>query len=331
MRRFLPLLLLLGCDPAPTGPQVVVYTSHDLIFSEPLLKDFERQTGIQVLITGDTEASKTTGLVNRLVQMKDRPECDVFWNNESVRSAMLAKMGLLEPYRPATAEDVPAAWRDPQDRWTGFAARARVILVNTDLMPEAEAPRSILDLTKEKYRGKVAIANPLFGTTATHVAALWSTLGPDKTRAWLNALKANGVRVATGNAAARNMVMDGELPLCLTDTDDANGAFLKGKPVAMIYPDQEGAGTLVIPNTVMRIRNGPNPEPARKLIDWLASRELEARLAKIESAQMPLRPGIDPYSPRFDLSRIKTMAVDWQQVGDALPDSTKFVQETFLR
>jgi len=325
------MALLVGCGSEPAGGFVVVYTAHDLMFSDPVLRAFETRSGVDVRAKFDTEATKTTGLVNALIQMRDRPEADVFWNNEIMNTIRLAEMGLLEQYVPATAADIPDTARDRGGRWVGFAARARVILYNRDLVSPTDAPRSIFDLTKPQYRGKVAIARPLFGTTATHVAALFAVLGPEKAKDYLAALKANGVKVVGGNAIARNRVMDGEIAICLTDTDDANVAFRKNKPVEMVYPDQDGIGTLVIPNTVMLIKGGPHPEVGKKLVDFLASREVEARLARLDSAQMPLRPGIPPFSDRFDLRNIKAMAVDWNKVAQCLEESRRYVQETFLR
>ena len=327
----LALAMLVGCGSEPAGEFVVVYTAHDLMFSDPVLRVFEARSGVDVRAKFDTEATKTTGLVNALIQMRDRPEADVFWNNEIMNTIRLAEMGLLERYVPATAVAIPDTARDPDGRWVGFAARARVILYNKDLVSPADAPRSIFDLTKPRYRGKVAIARPLFGTTATHVAALFAVLGPDQAKDYLAALKANDVRIVGGNAIARNRVMDGEIAICLTDTDDANVAFRKSKPVEMVYPDQDGIGTLVIPNTVMLIKGGPHSEAGKKLVDFLASREVEARLARLDSAQMPLRPGILPHSDRFDLRNIKAMVVDWSKVAQCLEQSRRYVQETFLR
>lgn len=324
-------VLLAACGGGRPASEVVVYCSHDLLFSEPILKEFESASGIRVRIVGDTEAAKTTGLVNRLIQMKDRPEADVFWNNEVMNAVRLAQMGMLEPYRPAAAADIPAGHRDPADRWVGFGARARVILYNRNLVKPGEEPKSIFDLTKPAMKGRVAIAKPIFGTTATHAAALFVALGPEKARKFFGDLKENEVRVAAGNAMARNMVADGEIAVCLTDTDDANGAFLNGKPVEMVYPDADGIGTLVIPNTVMLLKGAPHPAEAKKLVDFLASQEVEAKLARSESAQMPLRPGIEPHSARFDPSKVRTMSVDWEAVAKIIPESTRFIQETFLR
>jgi len=319
-----------GCVREEQPDTVVVYSAHDLVFAEPILDEFERRTGFHVELVGDTEASKTTGLVNRLIQLAAHPEADVFWNNELMNSVRLAELGLVEPYAPPSGADVPAEWRDAHDRWLGFAARARVILYNRELVPEADAPRSIFDLTAERFRGRVALANPLFGTTATQAAALFCELGEERAKRWFAALRANDCRIVAGNAMARNLVASGELAVCLTDTDDANGALLAGKPVEMVYPDQDGIGTLVIPNSVVLIAGAPHPVAARALIDYLASREVEERLARSESAQMPLRPGIAPYDERFDLARIRRMHADWDAIARALPECMRFLRETFV-
>lgn len=319
-----------GADSGSETTEVVAYVAHDLLYSGPILAEFERRTGIHVRIVGDTEATKTTGLANRLLQLRDRPEADVFWSNEVMRMAQLADEGLLQPFVPASATGIPTRHCDPAGRWTGFAARARVILYNTELLEAQDAPKSILDLTEPRFRGKVAIANPLFGTTATHVAALFEHLGPEKAREYLLALKGNDVEVAAGNAMARNMVMNGEIPICLTDTDDANGAIEKGKPVAMVYPDQEGMGTLVIPNSVGLIRGGPHIEEGKELVEFLVSAEVEELLARSKAAQMPLRPGIPPHDAQFDLSGLKTLEVDWSRVAARARESALFVEEVFL-
>jgi iron(III) transport system substrate-binding protein len=312
---------------------VVVYVAHDLIFSGPVLDEFERRSGIRVKAVGDTEASKTTTLVTRLLELAGRPEADVFWNNEVMGTVRLADRGLLQPYVPPTAVGIPQSYCDSAGRWVGFAARARVILYNTRMLEPGAAPASILDLTQARYRGKVVVANPLFGTTATHVAALFAHWGAGKAKEYLVALKENGVHIASGNAMARNLVMDGEFPICLTDTDDANGALLRGKPVRMVYADQGegGLGTLVIPNTVALLREAPHPEEGRRLVDFIASGEVEERLARSKAAQMPLRDKIEPYGPQFDFSAIRKMEVDWNRVAEKAEESAAFVRAVFLR
>ncbi|MBN1419953.1 MAG: extracellular solute-binding protein [Planctomycetes bacterium] len=329
--------LACGCGGEADREDLVAYVAHDLILSGPVLREFERRSGLRIRIVGDTEATKTTGLANRLLQSKDRPEADVFWNNEAMQTARLAEAGLFEAFVPPTAVGIPPEHCDPGGRWVGFAARARVIVHNTRLLASEDAPRSIFDLAAPRFRGEVVIANPLFGTTATHAAALFAHLGAEKAKAFLRALKENGVQVAAGNAMACRLVAEGHHPVCLTDTDDANAALLKGMPISVIYPDQDrragedAIGTLIIPNTVALVRRAPHPEGARRLMEYLASAEVEQALARARGAQMPLRPGLAPYDERFDLSRIKAMDVDWSRAAAAAGESMDFVREVFLR
>ena len=166
--------------------EVVIYTSVDQIFSEPVLKDFEEETGITVKAVFDTEETKSTGVLNRLIAEKDNPQCDVFWSGDPVRTIVLKNKGITTPYHSTVADDIDLVFKDADHHWTGFSARARVLIYNKDLLNEENVPRSIFDLTNEKYKGKVAIANPLFGTTTFHLSSLFSVIGDEKSKAISN-------------------------------------------------------------------------------------------------------------------------------------------------
>ena len=327
---FFILLLVIGCDREVTR-EVVIYTSVDQVFSEPILRDFEKETGIKIKAVYDVEASKTVGLVNRLLAEKEHPRCDVFWNSEVGRTIFLKQKGLFTPYASPSAKDIPPQFKDKDGYWTGFAARARVLVYNTNLLKESDLPKSIFDLTKVQWKGKVALGYPVFGTTATHMAALYATLGQEKTEKFLKELKANEVVIVNGNSVVRDMVVEGQLPIGFTDTDDVNVAIQAGKPVKMIYPDRDGLGTLLIPNSVALINNAPHLEQGKKLIDYLLSREVESKLAFCESAQMPIREGVKtpPHVPSF--SSIKAMKVDYYDVAENIEKSDRFCQSLFIR
>jgi iron(III) transport system substrate-binding protein len=309
----------------------VIYTSVDQPFAEPVLQSFQKETGIHVRPVYDVEAAKTTGLVNRLIAEKARPQADVFWNSEVVRTIVLKRQGVLASYRSPAAGAIPAGFRDPDGFWTGFAARARVLLVNTNIVRESDLPKSILELADPKWRNRVAIPYPLFGTTSAQVAAIFLTLGDARARDYFRQLKANGVQVVDGNAASRDRVADSDAAIGFTDTDDANVAVQAGKPVRVIYPDQEGMGTLLIPNTVSLIAGCPHAEAGKKLIDYLLSADVEARLAAGESAQIPLRAGVKTPGTVRPASAIKTMPLDYGRLADKLDDAMRFAQETFAR
>lgn len=62
--------------------EVVIYAAQDQIYAEPILHEFEKETGLKVKAVYDSEAVKTTGLANRLLAERSHPQCDVFWGNE---------------------------------------------------------------------------------------------------------------------------------------------------------------------------------------------------------------------------------------------------------
>lgn len=317
-----------GCSSCQRGREVVVYTSVDQVFSEPVFRRFERETGIRVLAVYDTEETKSTGVVNRLIAEGQSPRADVFWSNDPVRQLLLVKRGLVEPYRSPAAEGLPAYARSADGMWTGFAARARVLLVNTRLVEPSDMPSGLEALTDSRWRGKVAIANPLYGTTTMHVAALATVWGRPKAEQFLRALKVNDVRVASSNGEVKRLVASGEVAIGLCDTDDANEAIKEGAPVAVVYPDRGTSGTLVMPTTAVIIKSGPHREAARRLIDYLLSAAVEEQMAK-SAAHMPLRPGVRAPAEVQAIGEVKAMEVDYARVADEIermqPDLRRWV------
>ncbi len=279
-----------GCGGGGTAGTVVVYSSLDPEFSGSILRDYAARTGVDVIPKFDVESTKSVGLTQLLMQEAARPRCDLFWNNEILNTLRLKDKGLLAPFRPAHAAAIPEAFRAKDGTWYGFAARARILLVNTKLVAEADRPRGIRDLLDPRWKGKIGIAKPLFGSTATHAACLFAAWGEEKASAYFRDLKANGVRVFSGNKQVATAVSSGEVAFGLTDTDDAMGEILAGQAVAIVYPDREpGAlGTLYIPNTLAIPKGCPHPEAAEALASALLSPEVEARLAEGPSVQVPL-------------------------------------------
>ena len=89
------------------SPTVVVYVSHDQVFSEPILKDFETDTGIRVRAVYDTEETKSAGATNRLIAEKNNPQADVYWANEPIRAEVLRQQHISAPYISPNAAGIP--------------------------------------------------------------------------------------------------------------------------------------------------------------------------------------------------------------------------------
>jgi iron(III) transport system substrate-binding protein len=287
-------------------PSLVVYCAHDSIFADQILRSFEKRTGIPIAVRYDTEATKSLGLVELLLQEKEHPRCDVFWNNELLGTLELADQGLLLPYRGSGYARIPAAFKDPQARWTGFAARLRLWIVNTNRMAATE---EAVQRTLTGDLERLAIAKPLYGTTRTQYAVLWKSWGPDKLIAWHRDWRARHVREVNGNATVKNLVAAGVCDLGLTDTDDFFEAKDEDKPVEMLPVRLENGATICIPNTVAIIRGTARLRQAEKLADYLLSEDCEIALATGKSRQVPLGPvDVDRLPP--EVKGLKRYAAD---------------------
>ena len=310
-----------------TQPDLVLYCGVDQDQSRSMVDVFSQQTGLRVDYHGETEKTRSVGLPQRLRKERDRPRASVYWSNEIMHMTALANDGLIDPLPPGIAEMFPPAFRDPDGRTIRFGARARVLLVNTEQLPnEADHPKSVNDLFDPKYAemGFIStMAKPETGTTYTHAVALL-TRNEKEGRAFLDAVvKAAGekrVKMVMSNGQVMRAVKDSsnKVAFGLTDTDDAWIAISEGAPVKVIYPDQgEGQpGTLVIPNTAGLVKGGPNRENAVKFLRWLASPETERQLANSRSAQIPVRADIEvPDHVKRPGVDFRAMEVDWAAVG----------------
>jgi iron(III) transport system substrate-binding protein len=338
---FVPVLLA-GCW--SEKPRVVLYCAQDREFAVDSLGAFTQQTGLTVAPKFDTEADKSVSLVTELINDHQRPRCDVFWNNEIVSTIRLQKLGLLEPYDSPAAEPYPASAKASDHTWHAFAARARVLIVNTKLVPEAERPKSLLDLTEPRWKGKVVMAKPQFGTTATQAACLFEVLGSEAAKKFYLDLAANDVHLAPGNKQVAEWVGEGKTTtgqvaaVGMTDTDDTLEEMEKNPNVVMIFPDRDRPksdrmGTLFVPNTLCMMKGCPNPAGARKLIDYLLSEEVEARLAETASHQIPLNPKVKAKLPAgmATPATAKMMDVDFEKAAALWDEVHVFLAKEFAR
>jgi iron(III) transport system substrate-binding protein len=324
-RLSLAVLSWLAVSGCGQEPDVVIYCALDQVDSEPILREFERRTGLKVLAEFDVEAHKTVGLVRRIREESSRTRCDVFWNNEIAHTVSLAADGLLASYDSPNAASIPEGFRDPERRWTAFAARARIFIVNTLLVNPAQI-HGMWDLVSSTRTGPVGMARPLTGTTLTHMTALFGVLGEERTLEYLQKVKDTEVNLTSGNATLMRLVRDGQLAWGWTDTDDYNRAKKQGYPVEAVFPDSaEGElGTLLIPNTVAILKDAPHPDAARQLVDYILSLEVERRLASFDGAQIPLHAELADEEHQLPLEKMRAMKVDYAAIGAAI--DARFIQ-----
>ncbi len=294
-------LMAMACDRAP---EVTVYTSADQQdVAEPVFRRFEAETGIRVRARFDTEATKTTALANALRSERGRPRADVFWSNEQAANVALASEGVTAPVGgedatlAAAVASWPARWRDPDGRWVAFAGRARVVVHDPERV--SDPPMTWAGLCDPRWRGRIAMADPRFGTTRSHFGAMkayWDEhAAPGTFDAFVDALVANRPMVLTsGNAGVVDAVARGEADVGMTDTDDVFAAQARGVRVVAVYPRHAhdplhpAGGTFVIPNTVAMVAGAPHPEAARRFISFMLEPSTERQLAEATSRHIAL-------------------------------------------
>jgi iron(III) transport system substrate-binding protein len=270
------------------SPDLVVYCAHDSVYADSVIRKFEASTGLRVAVKYDTEATKSLGLTELLVRERERPQCDVFWNNELLGTLDLKREGLLTAYKGSGFSRIPEGHKDPDGMWAGFGARMRVYIVNTN---RCVAEYAVLeDRLAAEDLSRVAMARPLYGTTLTHYCVLARLLGQEGLVTWHRSLRERGLRELAGNSTVKNQVAAGGCDFGFTDTDDFFMAKDAGAPVALLPVVLPGDLTIVIPNSVGIIAGARHRDAAQRFVDYLLSAETELALANSPSRQIPLGP-----------------------------------------
>ncbi|MDB6030569.1 MAG: Extracellular solute-binding protein family 1 [Verrucomicrobiales bacterium] len=295
-------VLLGGCSPS-NSKVVTLYAAQDREYVQPIIQEFSARTGLRVDVVYDSEAVKTTALANRLLAERNHPQCDVFWNNEELRTRQLA------------AKDVFRS----TNGWTSFGFRSRRMVINTNLLSLAQAPASLLELTNQMWRGKVALAFPLFGSTVTHFLALRQAWGETKWEEWCRALIRNKPYLLDGNSVVVRQVSRGEAWIGLTDSDDIAAGQREGMPVAALPLNND---SLLLPNTIAITRNAPHAANAQRLFEFLHGPDVAGILVQAHALESPASP------PE---TQPETLRVNWPPLLAELKASTARLEQLFLR
>ena len=308
--------------------QVVLYCSVDQAIAEPVIAEFEKQTGIKVLTRFDTEASKTVGLVRKIRAEKDKPNADVLWSSEIFYTIRLGREGLLDPFQCEQFSDWPKTFVDREKLWYAFGLRARVIAYNTNKISANSSPKCLEDVLTRRWGEDLLMARPEFGTTGGDVASWFAVYGEDKAVEILKSLRDNDIRIVSGNSTAVRIVAHGQAEVCFTDSDDVYAAQRNGWPIAMNMLRRSGQGTLTIPNTAALIKGGPNRENAEALMKFLLSGNAEKMLLKSDSHNWPVDPvKIDIADEYCQYEISEPLKIDYQKVVDNLESALTIAGE----
>lgn len=278
--------------PALAGArELTLYSARKEELIRPALETFQKETGIRVtVLTGGA------GELARRIELEGaNPNGDVFLGTAAGITELLRQKGLLEPYASPNAREIPEEFRAADHAWVGITGRVRVLIHNTNRISASEAPQSYFDLTAPRWKGQVAVASLGERTTVSWLATLLALKGEEATRKYVDALRANGLKVLKNNTEVRHAVARGEVAVGITNhyyymlqlQEDPRS------PIGIVYPDQgpDGMGTPVFSITAAIIKGAPHPAEARALIDFLL-KPAGNRLLVEGEFEIPLLPNV---------------------------------------
>ena len=185
---------------------LTVYSGRNENLVGPLLEQFSEDTGIaiQVKYGGTAEIAAT------ILEEGANSPADVFYAQDAGALGALQAEDRLAALPDAILNAVEPRFRSPQGQWVGTSGRARVVVYNTENVKPEDLPPSILDFTDPMWKGRIGWA-PTNGSFQAFVTAMRVTLGDDRTRAWLEGIKANEPMVYTSNTPTVQAAVDGEI------------------------------------------------------------------------------------------------------------------------
>lgn len=332
MRRLLVLgLLLVGAVVAASATassgsgSLTVYSGRSEAFAKPLFEMFTKETGIEVSARyGDSAALAAT-----ILEEGDNSPADLFWGQEAGAVGAVSREGLLRPLPAATLAKVPPRFRSPSRTWVGTSGRARVLAYNTDRVTAGELPRSVFDLTRARWKGKVGLP-PTNASFQAFVSVMRLEVGEDRARDWLLGLKANDVRFYSGNSQVLQALARGEIEIGLV-----NHYYLTqlkaqepNAPVANHFLAKGDPGALLNCAAVGILESSSNAADTQKLVDFLLSKKAQRFVARGPgNAEYPLVRGVLPRPGLPKIGDVQGPAINLGRLGRELPITLRLLTE----
>ena len=323
------LAVLPACgEGAGAGDELVVYAGRNENLVRPLLERFARDSGVDVRV----RYAETAELLPTLLEEGKNTRADVFISQDAGALGELSLRGLLRRLPDDVTEVVEPRFRDPDGRWVGVTGRARVIAYNTERLKEEDVPDSVLEVTDPKWRGKVGFP-PTNASFVAFVTSLRETVGEDRTRAFLEGLKANDAKRFDNNVVTLDAVASGEIDLGLVNHYYLYNEFKErpDAPVANHYPGQQegGEGTFVNVAGVAVLANTDRAAAAERFVRFLLGPDAQS-FFRDETAEYPLRKGVGAIDELPPLGELRTIDVPLTRLGRDLEGTVELLKDVGL-
>lgn len=291
---------------------LTIYSGRDEALIGPLLDRFVEESGIDI----DVRYGDSGDLALLLAEEGDDTPADIFFSQSPGAVEFLATQDLLGEIDQDTVALVGERYRSDDAAWVGITARRRVLVYNSELVDPTTLPDSVLDLTDDKYRGRVAMAPPN-ASFQDFITAMRQLLGNDTAQSWLEGMAANDTATYPDNNSIVDAVARGEIPMGLVN-HYYNYRYLHEDPSAesrnYIFPDGD-IGALVIESSVAILAPTDRTSEARRFVRFLLDRSSQRYFAD-NTFEYPLVEGVDPAGDLPSLDEAPVPPVDIEELGD---------------
>jgi len=318
------LLALASAGCGGSRDALTVYSGRTQNLVGPLLERFHKETGIAV----DVKYGDSAELALLLEEEGDRTPADVFLSQSPGATGFLSGKGRLAPLEAGLLDKVDPRFRNADGRWVGISGRQRVLVYNAEEVSEADLPDSVLELTDDRFAGKVAVA-PSNGSFQDFVTAMRQLEGEEATAAWLKAMAANEPRTYANNNAIVEAVSRGEVEMGLVN-HYYNHRFRRENPSTPSrnhsFADGD-VGALVIPSTASVLAGTDKTDEATRFVDFLLSAEAQ-RYFSDQTFEYPLVKGI-PAAPGLPpLASLRAPDYDLDALGGGLERTVELIRSS---
>jgi iron(III) transport system substrate-binding protein len=307
------------------GGELTVYSGREEEIVEPLLEDFEKQTGVKI----NARYGDSAELAATIAEEGDRSPADVFFAQDPGSLGSIEQDDRLALLPKSVLERVPSRFRDPQGQWVCTSGRVRVVAYNTDELKESDLPNSIFGYADEKWKGKIGLA-PTNASLQAFVTAMRLSAGEERTRDWLEAIKANDPKLYEKNLQVVEAVGRGEIEvgfvnhyyLFLAKEEDPN------LPVANDYLPGTDPGALVLCAGAGILQSSDKKQTAEQFVEFLLSTEGQRFYTeRAEESEYPLVDGVEPKKGLPPLESLQGPDIELDRLGAELEKTLELLNE----
>jgi iron(III) transport system substrate-binding protein len=318
-----------GADDKPGDKRLTVYSGRQEGLVKPILEQFQQASGISIEVRyGDSAA-----MAAQLLEEGDKSPADVFLSQDAGALGAVAKDGRFAPLADDVLNKVPAPYRARNGQWVGVTGRSRVLVYNVDMVPAADLPASVLDLTGPKWNGKVGIA-PTNASFQAFVTALRIKHGEEQARKFLADLKANGAQIRANNVNIVAEVNEGKLAAGLVNhyyvfarAKEAGTSVDQLKARLHYFPDGDIGALVNVSGVGVLTKAGSDPD-AKALVDFLLGPQAQAYFAT-ETFEYPLVAGVTTNVGLPELETLEAPDIDLNDL-DTLQATVQMIKEVGL-